>query len=101
MRKIVKIVEKASWEGPGALLDPLGRYFATTDSQSAASGTIWIAEGEARRVPKGGQDKPREAQEAPKSVFFSTSILRCMIHQFLIDFLSIFIRFWEGFWSQK
>ena len=84
---------KASLGGLGALLGSLGRSFGTTGSQSTASGRILIAKREARRVPKGGRERPREAPEPPKSVFFGV-FFDVYVED---DFSTFFYRFFVDF----
>ena len=88
---------KTSREGPGALLGSLGRAFTKIDGQSTASGRILIAKREPRRVPKGGQERPREAQEPPKSVFLGVFFdiyvemhFRSCFGRFSVDFGIVF-----------
>ena len=57
------------------------------------SGRILIAKGEARRVPKGGREAPREAQEPPKIVFLGIFFDVYLEN----DFLSTFYRFFVDF----
>ena len=90
-------MKKASREGPGALLSPLGRSFGTTGGQSTASGRILIAKREARKVPKGRREGPREAQERPKIVFlgiffdvYLENDLSSTFYRFFVDFGMVF-----------
>ena len=92
-RGIEKLIQnrpqKSVSGGSGALLGSLGRYFGTKGSQSMDSGRILIAKGDARMVPKGGREMPREAQELPKSVFFvsfPSSMLRSCFSSFFKRF---------------
>ena len=93
-RKInTKSSPKASLGGPGALLGSLGRSFGTKGSQSMDSGRILIAKGEARRVPKGGREAPREAQEPPKIVFLGIFFDVYVENAFSSNFPRFFIDF--------
>ena len=93
-RKInTKSSPKASLGGPGALLGSLGRYFGTKGSQSMDLGRILIAKGEARRVPKGGREAPREAQEPPKIVFLGIFFDVYVENAFSSNFPRFFIDF--------
>ena len=60
------------------------------------SGRILIAKGEARRVPKGGRERPKSLPRALFWVSFSTSILRLLFYRFFNDFLSILGWFLES-----
>ena len=93
-RKInTKSSPKASLGGPGALLGSLGRSFGTKGSQSMDSERILIAKGEARRVPKGGRERPREAPEPPKTGFFGV-FFDVYVED---DFSTFFYRFFVDF----
>ena len=54
---------------------------------------------------KGGQEGPKgrpgEAQDPPQSAFLGLFFDVYSETAFFIDFLMIFYRFWDGFWSRK
>ena len=54
------------------------------------SGRILIAKGEARKVPKGGREAPREAQEPPKIVFLGIFFDVYLENGFLSTFYRLF-----------